>query len=189
VAISDGTAEIMLLSRDGRAIRFPEEDVPVQGRTAQGVKGIDLRDDDHVVGVLMVRREASVLTVTEDGAGKRTPVSDFPLQKRGGLGTLAVPSSGKVVPLVAALEVVEADEVMLVTAGGQVSAVRVERAPLQGRRTQGKRLVKVASGDRVVEVTRSAGGTPERSETPEPVESGAGDSDGDGRGQLDLLGE
>ncbi len=189
VAISDGTAEIMLLSRDGRAIRFPEEDVPVQGRTAQGVKGIDLRDDDHVVGVLMVRREASVLTVTEDGAGKRTPVSDFPLQKRGGLGTLAVPTSGKVVPLVAALEVVEADEVMLVTAGGQVSAVRVERAPLQGRRTQGKRLVKVASGDRVVEVTRSAGGTPERSETPEPVESGAGDGDGDGRGQLDLLGE
>jgi DNA gyrase subunit A len=210
VVLSDGGAELMLLSRDGRTIRFPEEEVPLQGRTAQGVKGIDLRDDDRVVGLVVVRREGSVLTVTDDGAGKRTPVSEFPLQKRGGLGTLATPSSGKAPPLVGALEVVAEDEVMIVTAGGRVLAVSAGDVPTQGRRTQGKRVVKLPAGDRVVEVTRSAGGAPERvpnggsdgasgggaggraSGGGRPAAGGArernGAGDGDGEGQLDLLG-
>jgi DNA gyrase subunit A len=178
VALSDGTSEVMLLSRGGRAIRFPESEIAVVGRTAQGVKGMGLRGDDEVVGMLLIRRASTVLTVTEQGMGKRTPVDDFPLQKRGGLGTLAVPSGGEGANVVCALEVLESDQIVVVTAGGQVSHVDAEAVSVQGRRTQGRRIVKLATGDRVVEVTRGEGrdGAP----APGPL--------GDDDGQLDLLG-
>ncbi|MFP3947636.1 MAG: DNA gyrase subunit A [Longimicrobiales bacterium] len=154
VVLSDGTAEVMLLTRDGRAIRFPEAEISVMGRTAQGVKGIDLKDDDQVVGILLVRRAATLLTVTEDGKGKRTEIEEFPLQKRGGLGTLVTP--GDDAPdLVAALEVLHGDEVMVVEASGKVHRVRADGIPVQGRRTQGIRLVTLEGEDRVVEVTRA----------------------------------
>lgn len=156
VALSDGTAELMLLSRSGRAIRFPEDEISMVGRGAQGVKGMTLKDDE-VVGMLLIRRDSTVLTVNEDGIGKRTDISDFPLQKRGGLGTLAVPSTDEGSPIVSALEVMEADEVMVVTAGGQVSRAAADSVPVQGRRTHGKRIVAVTAGDRVVEVTRAEG--------------------------------
>ncbi len=157
VALSNGTSEVMLLSRGGRAIRFQEDEIGVVGRTAQGVKGMDLRGDDEVVGLLLIRRAATVLTVTDRGMGKRTPVDDFPLQKRGGLGTLAMPSGGESANVVCALEVIESDQVVVVTAGGQVSRVDAEAVPMQGRRTQGRRIVTLASSDRVVEVTRGEG--------------------------------
>jgi DNA gyrase subunit A len=179
VAMSDGSAEVMLLSREGRAIRFPEEEVSVVGRTAQGVKGMGLRGKDGVVGMILIRRDSSVLTVSEDGLAKRTQVSDYPLQKRGGLGTLAVWAGAKVSPIVCALEVVEADEVMVVTASGTVSRAAADAVPVQGRRTQGKRLVPIDKGDRVVEVTRAEGrgGAPVR----DPLA-------GDDQGELELLG-
>jgi DNA gyrase subunit A len=154
VVLSDGTAELILLSRGGRAIRFPEDDVSVFGRTAQGVKGMGLRDGDEVVGLLLIRRDATVLLVSEDGLGKRTPVSEFPLQKRGGLGTLVVPGDAAA-PIVSALEVVDSDELMVVTATGEVTRVKADVVPVQGRRTQGRRIVAVAKGDRIVEVTRA----------------------------------
>jgi DNA gyrase subunit A len=163
VAMSDGTAEVMLLSKGGRAIRFPESEISVVGRTAQGVKGMSIKGEDEVVGMLLIRRDSTVLTVSEDGLGKRTAVSDFPLQKRGGLGTMAVPGSQES-PVVCALEVVEADEVMIVTATGSVVRAAADSVPIQGRRTQGKRMADVAAGDRVVEVTRASGrgGAPAR---------------------------
>jgi len=177
VALSDGTAEVMLLSRSGRAIRFPEEEISIVGRSAQGVKGMTLKDDE-VVGMLLIRRDSTVLTVNEDGIGKRTEVSEFPLQKRGGLGTLAIPSGDEGSPIVSVLEVMEADEVMVVTAGGQVSRAAADSVPVQGRRTQGKAIITVTSGDRVVEVTRAEGrgGGPARDLTGVDAE-----------GQLDLL--
>ena len=154
VRLSDGDGEVMLVTRGGRAIRFPESDLSVLGRTAQGVKGIDLKGDDAVIGMLLIRREAWVLTVTEDGKGKRMEVGDFPLQKRGGLGTLAVPS-GDGTALVSALEVLEADEVMVVTASGTITRRQADQVPCLGRRTQGRTLVQMDAGDRVVEVTRA----------------------------------
>ena len=177
VALSDGTAEVMLLSRSGRAIRFPEDEISIVGRSAQGVKGMTLKDDG-VVGMLLIRRDSTVLTVNEDGIGKRTEVSEFPLQKRGGLGTLAVPSGDESSPIVSVLEVMEADEVMVVTAGGQVSRAAADSVPVQGRRTQGKIIVRVSSGDRVVEVTRAEG----RGGGPARDLAGL-----DAEGQLDLL--
>jgi len=155
VLLSDSRAELLLLTCDGRAIRFDEREVSTMGRTAQGVKGIDLRGDDRLVGIVPIRRDARILAVTEQGWGKRTPVGEFPLQKRGGLGTLASPVSTDAGPVVAAMEVVDGDEVSLVTAGGVVDRVEATAVPIQGRRTRGSRLVKVAKGDRVVEVTRS----------------------------------
>jgi len=183
VALSDGSADVMLLSRAGRAIRFPEDDISVIGRTAQGVKGMSLKNDE-IVGMLLIRRDSTLLTVSEDGLGKRTHVADFPLQKRGGLGTMAVPGGESISPIVSALEVLEADEVMVVTAGGQVTRVAADAVPVQGRRTQGRRMIALEPGDRVVEVTRAEdrGGAPARAR-PTPNE----ESPPDEEGQLDLL--
>ena len=154
VRLSDGEGEVMLITKAGRAIRFPESDLSILGRTAKGVKGIDLKNDDVVVGMLLIRREAWVLSVTEDGKGKRTEVGDFPLQKRGGLGTLAVPSEDGTA-LVSALEVFEGDEVMVVMESGKVTRLHADAVPSQGRRTQGRPLLQPATGDRVVEMTRA----------------------------------
>ncbi len=158
VASSKGGAEVMLLTRSGRAIRFTEKEISVMGRTAQGVKGIDLRDGDRVIGMVLIRREATVMAVTDQGMGRRTRAGEFPLQKRGGLGTLAVPSSEKADLLVGALEVVEGDEVMVVAASGRVERVSADDVPLRGRRSRGARLMILEPGDRVVEITRAYGG-------------------------------
>jgi DNA gyrase subunit A len=119
-----------------------------------------------------------VLTVTEDGMGKRTPVGEFPLQKRGGMGTLALPAGGKGSRVVSALEVLPQDEVMLISAGGQVVRVPAQDVPEQGRRTQGKKLVKLKGGDRIAQVTRAAGEGSPRS---------GGDGAEDNGEQMDLL--
>ena len=183
VRLSDGDAEVMLITRAGRAIRFPESDLSVLGRTAQGVKGIDLEGDDTVVGMLLIRRDAWVLSVTEDGRGKRTEVGEFPLQKRGGRGTLVVPS-GEETTLVSVLEVLEGDELMVVMASGQVQRLRVDQVPSQRRRARGRSLVKPSAGDRVVEVTQAYADAEQKRDQPE--EEGE-EGDEEGPGQLDLL--
>jgi DNA gyrase subunit A len=157
VAVSDGAGEVLVLSRSGRAIRFPEEQIPVVGRTAQGVKGIGLRGSDKVVGMLLVRREAQVLTITDQAVGRRTPVDEFPLQNRGGLGILALADGEGSGALVSVLDVVEGEDVMLVTGGGKVFRVPVVEIPKQSRRARGRRVVALPVGDRVVEVTRASG--------------------------------
>jgi DNA gyrase subunit A len=181
VRLSDGEGEVMLITKAGRAIRFPESDLSVLGRTARGVKGIDLKGDDAVVGMLLIRRGAWVLSVTEDGKGKRTEVGDFPLQKRGGLGTLAVPT-GDGTALVSALEVLEGDEVMVVMASGKVTRLHADEVPSQGRRTQGRPLVQPATGDRVVEVTRAYSenvGGKNKAEEGDADDRDAGEGDGE----------
>jgi DNA gyrase subunit A len=191
VDLSDGGADVMILTSSGRAIRFSEEEISIVGRNAQGVKGIGLGDDDEAVGMLLIRREAAVLTVTQDGMGKRTPVSEFPLQRRGGMGTLAVPSGGKGSRVVSALEVLPQDEVMVISAGGQVTRVKAHDVPVQGKRTQGRRLVKVKAGDRVAQVTRAAGeGSPGRGGPRDGGGNGTGpgDYDDEEQAELDLLG-
>ena len=158
VMLSEGGADIMLTTRNGRAIRFPEGQVPVVGRAAFGVKGISLRDDDVVVSALLIRREGTVLAVTGRGWGRRTDVNDYPLRKRGGLGVLMrAPGDGKG-RLIGAIEVLDQDAVMLVTAAGQVTQVVAGDVPVTRRNARGKRLAEVAVGDRVVKVTRGQGG-------------------------------
>jgi DNA gyrase subunit A len=157
VQVSEGASDVVLVTRQGRAIRFPETDVPLMGRVAQGVRGVQLRDDDAVVGMVIVRRDATLCTVTEQAYAKRTPLSDYPVQKRGGLGTMTLDVTSKTGPLVAAKELLQGDQLMVITAAARATRIRAEEIPEQGRATQGKRVLKLDPGDRVVEVSRVAG--------------------------------
>jgi DNA gyrase subunit A len=155
VQVSEGVNDVVLVTLQGRAIRFGENDVPLMGRVSQGVKGIQLREGDGVVGMVVVRREAALCSVTENGYAKRTPVSDYPVQKRGGLGTITLDVSNRTGPLIAAKEVLDDDELMVITASGAAVRLSGSEIPVQGRATQGKRVLSGA-GDRVVEVARVA---------------------------------
>ena len=160
VASTGGDAEFLLVTRDGRAIRFPEREVSVVGRTAQGVKGIGLRGDDEVVAFIVALREASVLLVTESGAGKRTPMAEFPVQRRGGLGMRAMPAREREGRLVAALEALNDDRVVLVSAGGAVTGIAVAEVELKRRTAPGRPIVTPGPGDRIAAVTRLYGKPP-----------------------------
>jgi DNA gyrase subunit A len=156
--LSEGGADVMLATRHGRAIRFAEGQVPVVGRTAFGVKGIRLRGDDLVVSALMIRREGTVLAVSDQGWGRRTDVNDYPRRKRGGLGVVMRPSGDGEGSLIGAIEVLDQDAVMLVTAAGRVTQVVAGDVPVTGKAARGTRLAEVEVGDRVVRVTRTQGG-------------------------------
>ena len=158
VMLSEGGADVMLATRHGRAIRFAEGQVPVVGRTAFGVKGIGLRGDDLVVSALLIRREGTVLAVSDQGWGRRTDVNGYPRQRRGGLGVvMRAPGDGEG-SLIGAIEVLDQDAVMLVTAAGRITQVVAGDVPVTGKAARGTRLAEVEVGDRVVRVTRSQGG-------------------------------
>jgi DNA gyrase subunit A len=162
VQLSEG-GDVVLVTREGRAIRFPDADAPLLGRATQGVRGIQLREGDAVVGMVIVRREATLCTVTTNGYAKRTPLTDYPVQKRGGIGTITLDVSKKTGPLIAALEVLPGDELMVISASGRAARITADDIPVQGRATQGKHL----SGfddDAVVEVARVARETEQEGE-------------------------
>ena len=171
VQVSEGLSDVVLVTRQGRAIRFPETDVPLQGRATQGVKGVGLRKDDGVVGMVIVRREATLCTVTANGFAKRTPLAEYPVQKRGGLGTITLDVTTKTGPLVSAKELLQGDELMVITAGGRAIRLAGGDVPEQGRATQGRRVLSADVTDRVVEVARVA------------REGGSEGSGGDGEGE------
>jgi DNA gyrase subunit A len=156
VQLSDGMNDVVLITKQGKAIRFAEADVPSVGRTAQGVRGIQLRSDDAVVAMVVVRRDATLCTVTALGYAKRTGINDYPVQRRGGLGTITLDVSDKTGPVVAGKEVLSGDELMVIAASGAATRVASDDIPIQGRATQGKRVLPVGAGDRVVEVARVA---------------------------------
>ncbi len=152
--VSDGNADVVIVTQHGRAIRFPESQVPPTGRVTQGVKGIGLRKGDGVVGMVVVRRDATVCTVTANGYAKRTPISDYPAQNRGGLGTITLDVTDRTGSLVAVKELLDGDEVMFIGADGAAVRIVAEDVPVQGRATQGKRVAKLDA--RIVEVARVA---------------------------------
>ncbi len=157
VAVTTGDAEFMLFTRRGRAIRFSEAQVSVVSRTARGAKGIRLKPGDEVVGLVVVMRQSTILMVTERGVGKRSPVSEFLLQGRGGLGAQAMVVNEETGNLVSALEVLEGDEVMLASAGGLSTRLLATEIGLEGRSAPGQPLVSPKSGDRIAEVTLAYG--------------------------------
>ncbi|HUP89983.1 MAG TPA: DNA gyrase subunit A [Longimicrobiales bacterium] len=156
VQVSDGNNDVVLVTRLGRAVRFPEADVPTMGRTAQGVKGMGLREKDSVIGMVIVRRDATLCTITENGYAKRTEINEYPVQRRGGLGTITLDVTDKSGPLVGAKEVLSGDELMIISASGAASRLDSDSIPVQGRATQGKKVLNLGVGDRVVEVARVA---------------------------------
>jgi DNA gyrase subunit A len=156
VQLAESGTDIVLVTRLGRAIRFPEAEVPSMGRATQGVKGVELRPGDAVIGMVVVRRDASICTVTSNGYAKRTPLAEYPIQKRGGLGTVTLDVTDRTGPLVTAKELLPGDELMVITAAGRTIRLTDTQVPEQGRATQGKRVLKGEEGDPVVEVARVA---------------------------------
>ena len=156
VAITDGEQNIMMFSSDGKAIRFNEGDVRSMGRTATGVRGFRLNDGEKVIS-LIVASEGAVLTVTENGYGKRTEVEKFRHQGRGGSGTIAMQTSERNGNVVGALLVNDTDELMIITDGGVLVRTRVSEISVVGRNAQGVRVIRLDEGEKVVGVDRIAG--------------------------------
>ncbi|MDH4264937.1 MAG: DNA gyrase subunit A, partial [Deltaproteobacteria bacterium] len=164
--LTDGTKEILLSSREGKAIRFSEEETRAIGRTARGVKGITLGKNDFLVSMDIITPGtlgAAILSVTEKGFGKRTPIEDYPLQSRGGKGVITIKTSPRNGNLVGVQQITEQDDVMLITDKGKIIRLRGEEISVIGRNTQGVKLIELEPGERVMAVTRLA----EREEEPE----------------------
>ena len=156
VQLTDGRNEVLLGTRSGMAIRFLEADVRPMGRTAYGVRGISLRDDE-VVAMEVVRAGSAVLTVTENGYGKRTDLEEYRVQSRGGLGIINIQTTDRNGRVVGLACVTEDDEVMLVTEAGKILRTGVADVRIIGRATQGVRMIEIDEGDRVVSLARFAG--------------------------------
>ncbi len=154
VAVSDGTYDIVLATRQGQAIRFPEDKIRPMGRTAYGVHGIKLRLDDYVIGMVVVKRDATLLTVTENGFGKRTNISDYRVTNRGGKGIINIKASQRNGLVVTVKEVVEDDELILITKQGIAMRQRVKSISVISRNTQGVKLINLNKGDLVADVAR-----------------------------------
>ena len=151
--ITEGDAEILLVASSGKSIRFPESDVRPMGRGAAGVRGIKLPDEHEVIALSIVQ-DGLVLTATENGYGKRTAVGDFPLQGRGGQGVIAIQTTERNGRTVGAVLVGEDDEIMLISSSGTLVRTPVDDISVQGRNTQGVRLIRVEEGQRLVGVAR-----------------------------------
>ncbi len=146
-ALTDGKHDVMLFSDAGKAVRFDENDVRPMGRTARGVRGMNLDDDQHVIALLVAGDEdQSVLTATENGYGKRTPITEYTRHGRGTKGMIAIQTSERNGKVVAATLVDPNDEIMLITTGGVLIRTRVSEIREMGRATQGVTLIAVEDG-------------------------------------------
>jgi len=155
--LTSGNDDIILAKRNGKAIRFNEQDVREMGRTSQGVKGVTLDGEDRVVGMVVVKRDSAILAVTESGYGKRTRLSDFRNIRRGGKGVVLIPTGGRNGPVVTAREVLESDELMMITRKGMIIRCPVRGISLLGRPAKGVRVINLNKGDTLVDVTLIAG--------------------------------
>ena len=160
VAVTDGQQNVLLFASSGKANCFNEADVRSMGRTASGVRGMRLQDDQKVIS-LIIAAEGNVLTITENGYGKRTRLEEFTLHKRGGQGMIAIQTSVRNGALVGAILVNEHDEIMLITDGGILVRTPVDGISVVGRNTQGVRIIRLDAGEKVIGVDRIAGLTGE----------------------------
>ncbi len=176
VGVSDGTNEIILATRDGLACRFHEEHVRSMGRSAYGVRGVSLDETDRVVGMVVVRRASALLTVCENGYGKRSEISEYRLTNRGGKGVINIKTTDRNGPVVAVKEVVDDDELMIISQNGIIIRMSLTAIRVMGRATQGVRLINLDEGDRVIDVARVV----KAEEEVEEGENGNGESESNG---------
>jgi DNA gyrase subunit A len=156
VELSDGREQVFLGTRAGMAIRFPETDVRPMGRTAYGVRGISLREDDEVVAMEVVREGGTLLTVAQNGYGKRTELDEYRLQTRGGVGIINIQTSDRNGKVVGIAYVREDDELMIISQQGMIIRMRAGDVRSIGRATQGVRLIGMEEGDEVVAIAKLA---------------------------------
>jgi DNA gyrase subunit A len=157
VALTDGSTDVMLFSSEGKAVRFAEDEVRPMGRQATGVRGMRLPEDrsQRVVAMLVAKDESrTVLTATENGYGKRTPISEYTKHGRGGQGLIAIQTSERNGALVGAVLVEDGDEVMLISTGGVLIRTGVAQIREQGRSTQGVTLIALGEGEKLAGVER-----------------------------------
>ena len=155
VKMTDGKNDIVIGTRNGFAIRFNEKDVRDMGRTATGVRGVRLGKGDHVVGLLVIRNDqTTVLVVTEKGYGKRSDINDYRITKRGGKGVITVKTTDKVGKLIALMEVVDRDELVIISTQGMVIRQSVKDLRVMGRNTQGVRVIRLNEHDSIADIAR-----------------------------------
>jgi len=171
--LTSGKDEVLLGTKEGMAIHFVEEDVRPMGRTAYGVKGIELEKSDDVVGVEVVSAGGTVLTLTSNGYGKRTTIEEYRLQSRGGKGIIDIKTTERNGPVVGVKFLRGDEQVMLITEKGMIIRLNTAEISTIGRNTQGVRLIQLEEGDHLVSVARLAereegddGGAPPRPDTP-----------------------
>ncbi|HKB09803.1 MAG TPA: DNA gyrase C-terminal beta-propeller domain-containing protein, partial [Vicinamibacterales bacterium] len=154
VQITDGTGEVFIATRYGMAIRFPETDVRPMGRTAYGVRGINLRADDFVVSMEVVKPGGTLLTVTEKGFGKRTEIEEYRVQSRGGVGIINIATTARNGLVVGVAYVEEGDELLVITQQGMILRMQANDVRSIGRATQGVTLINIEGDDKVVSIAR-----------------------------------
>jgi DNA gyrase subunit A len=152
--LTDGTQEIVLGSTKGQAIRFYESDVRDMGRAATGVIGVNLAKDDKVVGMITARKGSTILVVTEKGFGKRTPIDDYRITRRGGKGVVTMKTNDRTGEMISIKEVIDEDDLMIITTKGIVIRQQVKKLRRMGRATQGVRLIRLQKDDKIADVAR-----------------------------------
>ena len=155
VALTSGDSDVLLFSDAGKVIRFNETDVRGMGRTARGVRGMRLGEGDSVIA-LIISNEGHILTVSENGFGKCTPMDDYPLRGRGGQGVLALRRTERTGSVVGAIQVQEGDEIMLISSAGILIRLPVDQVSVMGRNTQGVKLIRLGDEERLVGLDRIA---------------------------------
>ena len=153
-AVTDGSCDVMLLSSEGKAVRFQEQAVRAMGRTARGVRGIKLGDEHRLISLIVPQADSTILTVSEKGYGKRTDTAEFPCKGRGTKGVIAMATNAKNGPLVGAVQVSASDEIMLISDQGTAVRTRVEEISTLGRNTQGVRVIKTRDDEKLVRLSR-----------------------------------
>ncbi|MEQ1572976.1 MAG: DNA gyrase subunit A [Vicinamibacterales bacterium] len=156
VQVSDGTSEVFIGTSDGMSIRFAESDVRAMGRTAYGVRGISLRDGDTVVAMEVLKPGGTILSVTEQGYGKRTGLDEYRVQTRGGIGIINIQTSERNGKVVGILQVADEDELMLITQQGKTLRMAARDVRTIGRSTQGVKMIDIEGDDRAVSIARLA---------------------------------
>lgn len=154
VAITDGGQDIMLFSSEGKAVRFKEDDVRSMGRTARGVKGMNLPDGASLISLIVPVEGGQILTASENGYGKRTLATEFPTKGRAGKGMIAMSASERNGDMVAAVQVLNGEEIMLISNQGTLVRTRVDEISVQGRNTQGVTLIRLGDSEHLVGAVR-----------------------------------
>ncbi len=154
-AISTGKNDVVMATKQGKAIRFNEDEIRPMGRSARGVTGIRFgEEDDHVIGLEVIDAESTILTVCENGYGKRSPLDEYRQQTRGGKGIYTIKLSDRNGFVVSILQVADADDVMIMTTGGKIVRFNVQELGVISRHTQGVRLINVDEGEKVIGVCK-----------------------------------
>ncbi len=155
VEITDSEHDIILVASTGKSVRFHENDVRPMGRTATGVRGIKIANEHRVISLISIQPDENdqhVLIGTQRGFGKRTPINDFPVQKRGGQGVIAIQTAGRNGDVVGAVLVSDQDETMLITDRGTLVRTQVKDISSMGRNTQGVTLIRLGESEKLTEI-------------------------------------